>query len=150
MMMKAIQTIGIRGRILLVEDDRLQAKALAAILEDAGFEVVSVPDAGKAFQVVEPPGPDLILSDYRLSEGVSGLTMIRMLRKLLGRVVPAILITGDTQAAIAEDAAREGCAIVHKPYLPRDLIDVINRHLETAAEPRSAPSSAGGDRRGDR
>ena len=139
-----------QGSILLVEDDWLQAKALAAILEDAGFEVVSVPDAGKALQVVEPPGPELILSDYRLPEGVSGLTMIRMLRKLLGRVVPAILITGDTQAAIAEDAAREGCAIVHKPYLPRDLIDVINRHLETAAEPRSAPSSAGGDRRGDR
>ncbi len=122
----------LRGRILLVEDDWLQAKALEAILEDAGFEVASVPNAGKALQAVEAPGPDLILSDYRLPDGITGLTMIRMLRKLLVHEVPAILITGDTQAAIAEEAAAQGCAIVHKPYLPRDLVEVINRQLETA------------------
>jgi CheY-like chemotaxis protein len=133
----------LQSRILLVEDDWLQAKALAAILEDAGFEVTSVSDAGKALQSVAAPGPDLILSDYRLPEGVSGLTMIRRLRQLLAHAVPAILITGDTQAAIAEEAAGEGCAIVHKPYLPRDLVDAINRHLETVQEPRSTPSSAG-------
>ncbi len=124
----------VRGHILLVEDDWLQAKALAAILEDAGFEVTSAPDAARALQVVEQPGPDLILSDYRLPEGVSGITLIQMLRKLLLRTVPAILITGDTQATIAEEARQEGCVIVHKPYSPRDLVEAINRHLENLGQ----------------
>ncbi len=124
-----------RGRILLVEDDWLQAKALEAILVDAGFQVVTAADAGKALQAADGNDPDLILSDYRLPDAVSGLTMIRMLRKLQSHAVPAILITGDTQAAIAEEAAHEGCTIVHKPYLPRDLVEMISRQLEIVDRP---------------
>ncbi len=117
------------GRILLVEDDQLQAMGLSLALQDAGFEVATAPDAARALSLIATVAPDLLLSDYRLPAGVSGVALIRKLRQTLGRSTPAIVITGDTQATIAEEARREGCAIMHKPYSPQTLIRTITRML---------------------
>jgi len=117
------------ARILLIEDDALQATALTAILTETGFLVSAARDAVSALEAAQPHGPDLIVSDYRLPGGVSGLEAIQRVRRHLGRAVPAILITGDTQASIAEQAWQEACSIVHKPYSPSSLIEVINRRL---------------------
>jgi len=125
------------GRILLVEDDQLQAMGLSLTLQEAGFEVTTALDAPRALSLIGTAAPDLLLSDYRLPEGVTGVDLIRTLRRTLERPTPAIVITGDTQAAIAEEARREGCAIVHKPYSPKALIEIITQLL-TASRPLEA------------
>ncbi len=117
------------AHLMLVEDDSLQANALAAILIDAGFTVSIAGDAITALQTAETHPPDIIVSDYRLPGRTSGIETIRRVRARLGYVVPAILTTGDTQASIAEQAQQEACEIIHKPYSPGSLIDSINRNL---------------------
>jgi signal transduction histidine kinase/CheY-like chemotaxis protein len=125
-----------KANLLLVEDDVLQARGLAMILEEAGFTVMGAPDAASALAQVRVPGPDLLLTDYRLPQGVSGLDIIRMIRRRFERFIPAILITGDTHTAILEEAAAEACLVMHKPYQPEALIEAIRGQLAQARSVR--------------
>lgn len=124
------------AKLLLVEDDPMQAMALASILGTAGFHVVIAGGSLQAEQALQRAMPDLIVSDFRLPDGASGLDVIRAARQRFERFIPAMLVTGDTQSAIVEEAAMEACAVVHKPYSPQALLDAINRCL---AESRTAP-----------
>ncbi|WP_448188990.1 hybrid sensor histidine kinase/response regulator [Azospirillum sp. sgz301742] len=125
--------------LLLVEDDPMQAMALASILEGAGFRVAAANDWRSAEWALKCGMPDLIVSDFRLPDGASGLDIIRAARTRYERFIPAILVTGDTQSTIAEEAAMEACAIFHKPYTPQALVEAINRRL---AEVRRAEAEA--------
>jgi PAS domain S-box-containing protein len=122
---------GGRGHVLLVEDDPIQVMALEAILGDAGFVVAAAREAAEAERLIASTefAPDIILSDYRLPAGISGLQVIASARESLNRFIPAILLTGDTQTAIIEQSAGAGCATLHKPYTPVQLIDAIDTLL---------------------
>ncbi|CAK0750109.1 hypothetical protein CCP1ISM_3700001 [Azospirillaceae bacterium] len=129
-----------RSRILLVEDDALQSRGLSLVLEKAGFEIAAYTTPTQALSSLQLPGPDLVLSDYRLPEGFSGLDLIRQLRQRLNRFVPALLITGDTQADIVQQAARETCAVIHKPCRPDALIAAIHHSLAPPSHPPPQPA----------
>ena len=57
-------------RVLIIEDSPTQAQQLALILEDAGFDVETAPDAEHGFArlaAARPPGPiALVLTDLNL------------------------------------------------------------------------------------
>ena len=69
--------------------------------------------------------PDLILADYRLPEGTTGLMVMDMVRRRLSRDVPGILLTGDTSADRLREAAGAQCALLHKPIQPGRLQDTL-------------------------
>ncbi len=66
-------------RILVVEDSPTQARQLAFILEDAGFEVATAPDAERGFQALAAAPFDLVLSDLLLP-GDSGFDLCRRIK----------------------------------------------------------------------
>jgi len=111
--------------ILVVEDDPVQADALAAIFSGFGYRVIVARDSAGA-AAAQPHALDLIISDYRLPGRQTGLDVVADIRRINGRMIPAIIITGDTQAGIARDAGRAGCTIVHKPCTSAVLIAAIN------------------------
>ncbi len=116
-------------RIMLVEDDDLQAMALTRLLEDSGFSVNRAANAEEALHLLDRSSPDLLLTDYRLPGGLSGIQAITLVRERTHRFIPAILVTGDTQSVIAEEAAMAAIAVLHKPYPPETLIDVVNQRF---------------------
>ncbi|MEI7606623.1 MAG: response regulator [Rhodospirillaceae bacterium] len=122
--------------VLVIEDDALQARALEIILAEAGFGVATVSSAGEARTAATAQQPDLILTDYWLPGGVTGIDVILDIRRALERPVAGIVITGDTQATILDYAAAAGCTILHKPCPPPKILDAIQSRL---AEDRSAP-----------
>src|SRR5437773_6048982 len=67
------------SRILIVEDSPTQACKLAIVLEEAGFEVETVPDAERAFDQLMRGGFDLVLSDLNLP-GDSGFDLCRRIK----------------------------------------------------------------------
>ncbi len=67
------------SRILVVEDSPTQACKLAMILEEAGHEVVTVPDAERAFDRLGQGRFDLVLSDLNLP-GDSGFDLCRRIK----------------------------------------------------------------------
>ena len=73
--------------------------------------------------------PDILLVDYHLDRGESGLELAEEMQALWGRRVPSIVITADhTQdAQTAADAC--GCKILRKPVKPAALRAVMNSVL---------------------
>jgi two-component system, sensor histidine kinase len=62
-----------------------------------------------------PAKPALILCDYRLREGESGLVVIERIRAEYNETIPAILITGDTAPDRLAEAKASGLLLMHKP-----------------------------------
>ncbi|KAA0588206.1 PAS domain S-box protein (plasmid) [Azospirillum oryzae] len=116
--------------IMLVEDDAVIRMALVLMLEDWSYRVVEAGSGAEAEQLLnslidagEPP--DLILADYRLPEGTTGLMVMDMVRRRLSRDVPGVLLTGDTSADRLREAAGAQCALLHKPIQPARLQDTL-------------------------
>lgn len=62
--------------------------------------------------------PDLIISDNRLKESITGTETINAIKEELKRNIPAILITGDTSPERLIEAAQSGYELLHKPVRP--------------------------------
>jgi hypothetical protein len=77
-------------RVLVVEDDRQSAQALRGLLDSWGCVVALVEGLQGALTTVAGGfEPDLILSDYRLRAGETGLESLQRLRAALPRPTPA-------------------------------------------------------------
>src|SRR5207248_6012211 len=67
------------SRVLLIEDSPTQACWLAGVLQGAGFEVVTAPDAAQGFEYLSSERFDLVLSDLQLP-GESGFDLCRRVK----------------------------------------------------------------------
>jgi CheY-like chemotaxis protein len=78
--------------------------------------------------------PDIVVSDYRLTEGESGFDVISTVRARLVDEFPAILITGDTDPKLLRSMTDRGIVVLHKPL---DL-DALQRCLEDLTSQESS------------
>jgi len=62
-------------RVLIVDDNEVFRRPLQRALEAAGFEVVAVPSAEDALEVLEGSPVDVLLTDHRLP-GMDGVQLI--------------------------------------------------------------------------
>ena len=65
--------------------------------------------------------PDLILLDYHLDNGETGLEALEVLRQEAAPDVPALVMTADRSPAIAAAVQAAGCELIHKPIKPAEL-----------------------------
>lgn len=132
------QLVDVRGlRILVIEDDRQSAQALRGLLDSWGCVVAVVEGLQGALTVVDGGFvPDLVLSDFRLRAGESGMQTLQTLRKQLERPLPACLMSGDTDPELIQACRDAGLPLLHKPVRPAKLRTLIRR----LARPQPAPS----------
>ena len=122
------------GAILIVEDDPEVRGLLRLALDEEGHRV-TVADSGRAALALAAGGtiqPDLLLTDYNLPGGLSGLQLASKLRTELQRDVPVIILTGDISTDTLRDIALQNCAQLNKPVKLRELTQVIQRLLSKA------------------
>jgi DNA-binding NtrC family response regulator len=95
-----------RAKILLVDDNKAFRELFLSLEGARGFDVVPVPSAEKALDVLKDESIDLILSDVQMP-GMNGTKLFREVQDLYPDI-PFILITafGSTQEAI--EAVKEG------------------------------------------
>ncbi|CAO3416996.1 response regulator [Azospirillum doebereinerae] len=118
---------------VVIDDEAIILAGMEIMLETWGFRVVAAEDASTALKALETaPSPAVIVSDYRLRNGGTGVDAVRAVREAAGTAVPAIILTGDTGAALVADAQRDGLTILHKPVLPAELRREINRLMDAA------------------
>lgn len=115
--------------VLVVEDDALAREGLVSLLESWGY-VVGVADGLSAALSQLEAGliPDVIVSDYRLRDEENGIETIRQLRTKAGWLIPACLMSGDTDAGLMQAAREASLTLLHKPVRPAKLRSLI-RHL---------------------
>ena len=127
-------------RVLLVEDDAFARTAVVELLESWGCTVYAGHTALTAMAAQDRHQDwDVILSDYRLSDGDNGLLVIERLRAYAGREVPAALMSGDTDSTLMQAAKDANLPLLHKPVRPAKLRSLLRR-LAMVAE-RSASES---------
>ena len=129
-------------KILVVEDDKNIALALAVRLRAAGYDVITAPDAVLAVSMALKHAPDLILLDLLMPGGNGFLVAERLqdLEAMLG--VPCIFLTASKQPGLREQARRLGAAgFFEKPYDAGKLLAIIRETLEAPADDRELPQS---------
>jgi DNA-binding NtrC family response regulator len=90
--MEASWTVG--RCLLLVEDDEDNRLSMTALLEDAGFAVVTAASYAEAARLLQRPGGyDAVLLDQGLGDG-QGTDLVPLVRRVLPRA-KLVLVTGD-------------------------------------------------------
>jgi len=74
--------------------------------------------------------PEVIIADYRLRDGKTGVEAVERLKASHGRNIPAIIITGDTAPDRLREAQASGYYLLHKPIAPAKLRALLSRILE--------------------
>ncbi|MCW2236447.1 hybrid sensor histidine kinase/response regulator [Azospirillum canadense] len=122
------------AEVLLVEDDAVIRMALSLMLEGWGYRVTDAGSVAEALELLDGTMvPDLVLTDYRLPDGGTGLMLMDTLRRRMGRDLPGVLLTGDTSSDRLREAAGAQCALLHKPIQPHDLRRIVNESLRGAS-----------------
>jgi PAS domain S-box-containing protein len=128
-------------RILVVEDNCLQAEALRGTLTTAGFEATVAPDAEQALEQLRAADFDLVISDV-LMPGPSGFELCRRLKEGPEREVPVILLTALTEPLDIIQGLECGAdGFLTKPYQAEQLLSrvsglLLNRSLRHAGKLR--------------
>lgn len=111
---------------LIIEDDPMACDALFDLLKTWK----SIPHAAEGIDtaralVAKGVMPDYIVSDHRLRGHENGIDAVLELRDFTRRNIPACLITGDMDRAVAERARKLGIALLYKPARPAALRELI-------------------------
>ena len=85
--------------------------------------------------------PDLIIADYRLRAGLTGIEAIKRIRSALGTQTSGILITGDTAPDRLREAIASGYHLMHKPVSPPKLQLLLGTLLSSRESIAAAQSS---------
>ncbi len=121
-----------RGSVLVLEDEEGLRELIALALSEGGHRPLAVANGPDALALVAGGSrPDVILSDYHLSNGMDGLAVVAQLRARLGPSVPAILLTGDISAETLRRIADQGCTRLNKPVKMAELMRAIAAVLAT-------------------
>jgi DNA-binding NtrC family response regulator len=73
--------------------------------------------------------PELVLVDYHLDGGETGLALMGWLRARLGQPVPGVVISADGRAELIAEVHAGGLDYLSKPVKPAALRALISRHL---------------------
>ncbi|WP_411034641.1 hybrid sensor histidine kinase/response regulator [Shinella sp. BYT-45] len=128
------------ARILLAEDDPVNAMLVRAVLERAGHTVRHVPDYPalvSALAGATDAGPfaaDLIVTDLGMPGGDGKEMIARIVQRDYGNApLPVVVLTADSRAGLREELLAAGAdAVLAKPADPVRLIAEIERLLRRA------------------
>lgn len=108
------------GRVLIADDNPVNALIARRALESAGFTVTVAASGVEALESVETAEPDLILMDLRMPI-MDGLEAMRRLRAA-GRTMPIIAISAEVNPEVETDARAAGADLIAaKPIDPSAL-----------------------------
>jgi two-component system, sensor histidine kinase len=121
-----------RPHVLLVDDDQSVRDATRMLLKVEGYRVTAVSSLAEAVETASNGGGlDVLLTDYHLSEGETGVQVIAALRKRLGVPLKAVLITGDTSSAIKDLPTDPYLRVTSKPIKADELLALLKALLTT-------------------
>ena len=117
------------ARLLIVDDEPAQMKALCDTLESEGYSTTGFTSPAKALAALREEKFDLVLSDLMMPE-MDGITLLRAAMKADSNLV-GIMMTGQGTIATAVDAMRAGALdYILKPFKLSAILPVLSRALE--------------------
>ncbi|MBW8366258.1 MAG: response regulator, partial [Arenimonas sp.] len=121
-----------RSRVLVVDNDPAVLRGMQALLSGWQCEVLAARDADQALRLVALGAPDLMLLDYHLDGGQTGLGLRERLAAAMPPC-PCVIITADHSTQVRDAVSGAGCSLLHKPLKPLALKSVMARLLAAQA-----------------
>ena len=121
------------GLVLLLEDDLQVASAWELLLESEGYSVAMAASAEEARALMKQldEEPALIVSDYHLLDGATGVDAVATVRKHFGRDIPSFIVTGDTSKVIQGLRPLPNSTVMSKPVDTDQLLALSREAVRT-------------------
>ncbi len=117
-------------KILIVDDDRKIAIALAARMRSLGVTVVVAQDGMGAVMTARKEQPDAIVMDINMPAGGGLVAAERIMALSLTCGIPIIFITASKDSELLSRAAEiSGMKVLEKPFEAAELIQVLEESL---------------------
>ena len=133
---------GMKGKILVVDDDRLVLATVTHGLARAGDEVIDADNGDDAILLAREHKPDLALLDIRM-EGKSGFDVAAYLRASLGTPFMFLSAFAD-DATVAQVKALGAVAYLVKPLDIAQIVPTVEAALSSVRSRRGQPSAGPG------
>jgi len=137
-------------RILIVEDNELNLKLLADLLEYHGYLIIGTALGEAAVDLALKEHPDLILLDIKLPDVVGTDVAARLKADPRTKEIPIIAVTAYALQGDRGNILASGCdAYVPKPIRTPEFLDLVARYLGRSRGPPSGAANrrSGRDRR---
>jgi DNA-binding response OmpR family regulator len=131
-----------RSKILIVEDHDATRHGLTALLESAGYVVLSVGTFVEGRQLLADQAPDLLIADLRLGK-YNGLQLV----VAAPRVVSSIVVTGFPDPTLEAEALKLGAHYLTKPIAAAALLTLVEETIVSARQRQSRGSTRRWDRK---
>ena len=117
----------VHGSILIIEDNEILRRSLEQLVLEWGYTVFGCRKwrggaQSKLFGLVF----DAIITDYRLGEGLNGIEAALEIERDTDRVLPKLVLTGDTARESLAEINASGFACLHKPV----ATEMLRKKLE--------------------
>ncbi len=125
--------------VLCIENEVAVLEGMRALVTGWGCHVLVAATPTQAVDVLSQSerGPNIILADYHLDDGATGLEAIAAVRARIGTRVPAVVITADHSSEVQQLLAEAGVHVLRKPLKTAALRSIIMRYAaneQAAAE----------------
>jgi two-component system CheB/CheR fusion protein len=117
--------------ILVIEDDPAIRETLQLLFEIKGYRVTVAADGKGALDLIArgTVRPAIVVADYNLPNGISGLDVAARLRDSFDSALPFLIVTGDISTETLRAIAGAGCIQLNKPIKAEELIDLVRAQL---------------------
>jgi len=123
-------------RILLIENDPAGITAMVNLLKSWNCDVrvsstveTTISELGDTEWV-----PDLIIADQHLDHGDLGTIAVQAAHELLGKIVPALIITADPTKSLEQKIRNMNMELMQKPVKPARLRALLTHLLSDSRE----------------
>ncbi|GEM_PF-148834 len=112
-------------RVLCLDNDAQVRDALAAILGSQGCQVTTVSERHSLRDAIASFRPDVVVADYHLDEGDTGIAALAWALRGADRNLPCIIVSADDSRQVREAARNAGYRSLPKPVNPHRLTALI-------------------------
>jgi protein-histidine pros-kinase len=126
------------GLVILIEDDVNVADAWGLLLEAEGYRVATAASATEARALMNyvDEVPALLISDFHLLDGSTGVEAVSAIREYYDKPIPAFIVSGDTSKVVKEARLLDNCTLMCKPIDTNRLLAAARRAVATGFVPQ--------------
>jgi Na+/proline symporter/signal transduction histidine kinase/CheY-like chemotaxis protein len=131
-------------RVLCVDNDPAALRGLASLLQSWDCVVAPYHSLADLKHRGLPAGfqPDVLVVDYHLDDGATGLDVVALLSQGRDEEPPTLVVSADANEQVRAEAESRACVFLRKPLKPLALRSALRR-LADAAAPRLGQQTRG-------
>lgn len=122
--------------LLVVDDEPVIARGLAALLSRRGFKVLTAMSGSAAREILSHQHVDGLLIDYRVADLRGDVLLAGAVAIQPHLRTRAVFLTGDISDTARDVLAETGCPVVMKPFDTVELVRVLNDVIADLPQPQ--------------